>query len=230
MGFNLSKFAGGAASGATTGASIGGPWGAVIGGVLGGGLSLLDEEEEETPDFQDRFRGRTDEVINKLLSGNLGKQMASSATGKIQRNQLHTLRAIRNTPGVGRNAAVLSKLTNLNQSKADEGIVDAQLRGAEFDTNNMFRGAQLAQSQRNFEYQQYADKYLGEEEPGFLETIGNVGGGAFVGNFLGYLGQDAARGMGKGGGNQFQYPDTSGIQGGSSPGFGNPFKWGNQTL
>ncbi len=204
MSFNLSRFAGGAGSGAATGASIGGPWGAVIGGAAGGILSLFEDDPEETPDFEDRFRGRTDEVINKLLSGNLGKQMAANATGKIQRGQLNTLRSIRNTPGVGRNAAVLSKLTNLNQATADEGIVNAQLSGARYDQENMYRGAQLAQSQRNFEYQQYADKYLQEEEPGFLESIGNIGGGAFVGNFLGYLGQDAARGArggrGSGGG------------------------------
>jgi hypothetical protein len=191
MSFNLSRFAGGASSGASFGTMIAPGIGTAIGAGAGALLSLF-EGDQEAATFNDRHGGQVDMTIQKLMNGRLGKMMAANATGKIRSQALDNLRMIGNTPGIGRNASVMGKLSRMTMSQAADGIVDAQLKGEQLDTNNMISGSQMAMQQRQFEYNDFLRKEGAESAPTALESVGDLSLGSIAGSFMSKMASGAA--------------------------------------
>jgi len=140
----------------------------------------------DNPDFHDQNSGNIQSGISELMNGNIGKLMAANSSGKIRRQALDNLRMISNTQGIGRNAAVLSRLTDKTQASAGEGIIDAQLAGSRLDTQNMIQGTQLAQQDRQFKYNDFQRKLERSDRQSPFAALLTSAAGQAAGTFLGY--------------------------------------------
>lgn len=186
--FSFDAAAGGAASGAGLGAElgsivpgIGNVIGGAVGGIagfLGGGLFGGKKAPEQ---YANPYKGMIDQQAQELLNGNLGKQEASDAKGTIRRQAADNLEQISNTPGMGGNAAVRSRLGAKIGNQADEGIVKAQLGGAELDNQNKARGLQLLQQQQGFDYSDFLRTSNQKLQPSPMESLGLSSMGAVAG-------------------------------------------------
>lgn len=193
MAFDATGAVGGGLAGAEAGASFG-PIGAVAGGVLGllGGGFLGGKQIQQ---YQDPYRAQLDSIIQQLNSGDLGKEFTASAKGTIRQQSLDNLRQIGNS-GVGRNAAVLSRLSDKTLTTADQGFIDAQLKGDEYDTQNKLRAAGLMEANREFDYNDFLRRNNEKLTPTPMESLGYQALGSLAGGGAANLGALAQKGLG----------------------------------
>lgn len=143
----------------------------------------------EVEQYNDPYKGRLDQIMSQLSTGQLGKQVASNSTGIIRRQAEDNLRAIGNS-GSGRNAAVLSRLTDKNSTTADQGVINAQISGAQINQNALGQAAQIGETNRQFDYNNFERMDAQRRQPSPFESL--VGGaiGLATGDAIG-LGMDA---------------------------------------
>lgn len=214
--FSFSGGAGGAATGAGIGSAILPGIGTAVGGVLGflGGGLFGGPKPAET--YKNPYKGQIDQQAQELLNSNLGKQEAADTTGIIRRQAKDNLEEMSNAPTLGNNAAVRSRLSAKIGNQADEGIIHAQLGGAELDNQNKARGLQLLQQQQGFDYSDFQRTSTINRQPSPMESLGYEAMGTIAGEGLSKaFSKDAS--------------DTSGGDGSGATGIDNLANGGNNS-
>lgn len=166
--------------------------------LFGGGADL----------YENPYKGAIDSDINQLRNSNIGALTAQSAESKISRRLAERTRMMRNTPGFGRNAAVMSKLSNQAAEEADGATVDANIAGANLDVNNRVKAAQLSQNQSQMDFAisqeneqrkdaaSFGNSFFG----GLLNSAVSVGAGALTGGLTNMIASGGGGGDDSGGG------------------------------
>lgn len=140
----------------------------------------------QVQNYSDPYRGQIDANIAQLNSGNLGKEFAANTTGIIRRQANDNLRAVGNS-GIGRNAAALSAVTDKSLTTADQDITGAQLKGAQYDTNNKIQASQMMEKSRDFDYQNFERMDEQRRQPSPFESLLNTAVGTVAGGLTGGL-------------------------------------------
>lgn len=173
---------GDAASGAASGFGVGGPVGALVGGGIGL-LSGLFSGKKQNPHFEDPYAWQRDYASRQLLQSDIGAKTAAAQAGSEMNFARDQVQDVASNPMLAGNAAAQSGIRNKLLRGAEHGAQSAYLQGAQVDSNNMARGAQLAQqnsalAQDQFKMNQsYADRpTFGEQflKQG-LSTLGGYG-------------------------------------------------------
>lgn len=165
---------GDALSGAASGFLAGGPVGAAIGGV-GGLLSGLLSGPKQTPHFDDPNAWQRDYASRQLLTSNIGAKQAAGAAGQEMNFARDQAEEAANNPNLAGNAAAQAGIRNKLLTGAQRGAQSAYLHGAEVDSENKVRGAQIAgESSRIAQsYQQMNQGYA--DRPTFGEQMLKTG-------------------------------------------------------
>lgn len=175
-------------------------------------------EGPDVENFNDPYKAQLDQIMGQLSSGQLGKQVASNSTGFIRRQAEDNLRTISNS-GAGRNAAALSRLTDKNSTTADQGIINAQLSGAQINQSALGQAAQIGETNRQFEYNDFERKDAQRRQPSPFESLLGTAVGAVAGGLTGGVSTAVAGLLGRGGGNKgpgmnnYSTPQTIGAAG-----------------
>jgi len=171
-------------SGAATGAAFG-PWGAAIGGVAGGLMGVFGGGENDVPTYSNPFEGM---MTNQALSDSnsrLGAETAAHASAGIEERVREQERDFNNNPDFAGNASVQSAYYNKSRSTAENNMIDANLKGAEFDQSTHEKGFGELSSLNTFDYGKYLNDVKQQQTPSFFESLAQQGLSAAVGSWMG---------------------------------------------
>lgn len=173
-GYGFEDFLGGASTGAGIGSMIPGV-GTAIGAGAGALVSLGDWIFGNDPEpYRDPYEAQRQGAATTLMNSKLGEQSAANAATKIRRGALDSIEDISNAPGVQGNTGQQSRLYSDAMTKAQGGIVDANIAGAETDLKAYEHGADMLRglSQDHATIEQYNTSR--KEMPSYWQTLGQT--------------------------------------------------------
>jgi hypothetical protein len=133
-------------------------------GALAGGIGGLFSKKKKTPNFQDPYAAQRDLAVSDLMTGNYGQKAASVESGQIGNAARDEAMDFKNNSNYAGNANVQSAMENKILTNAERGSQSAYVRGAQTDSENRAKAAQLSgestrMAQSQFELNQgYADR------------------------------------------------------------------------
>lgn len=121
--------------------------GTLAGGLIGGGAGLLKSifgKPKQVPNFDDPNAWMRDYAANQLLTSNIGAKTGAATAGQELNFARDQAEAARNNPNLAGNAAAQAGISNKLLLNAEHGAQSAMLSGAELDTANKARAANIA--------------------------------------------------------------------------------------
>ena len=182
MSWDWGNAAGGAASGAGAGMALG-PLGAAAGGVIGGVLGGLTGSN--TPQYSDPYAGILAPQIASEMQSNVGQQEATATAGALRADANNAYRGISNNPDFSGNASVLTTAYDNAQTKAQKGIVGANVAGASLDLNTRQQGIHDAISEQSHDLSAFQTQAGIDMTPSPLTQIGLNAMGSLAGSLAG---------------------------------------------
>lgn len=187
-------------------------FGSLLGGALAGGAAglapvgiaaaLLGQfgKKKKQFSYQNYTDPRIAGVMDRLINGQVGAQNAALAAGSIRNQAREQYDQAENNPSFSNNAAVQTSFYNQAQNNAEQGIAGAFAQGAQIDSANMARGAEIGQREQEYSLQRNQLQAQFDEannQPGFLEQLLGQGASTLSGSIFGGAGTAAGAGFGK---------------------------------
>lgn len=174
-GYGFEDFLGGASTGAGIGSMLAPGLGTAIGAGAGALMSIGDWIFGDDPEpYRDPYEAQRQGAATTLMNSKVGEQSAANAATKIRRGALDSIEEISNAPGVQGNTGLQSRLYSDAMTKAQGGIVDANIAGAETDLKAYTHGADmlrgLSQDRASIEMYNTARG----EMPSYLQSLGQT--------------------------------------------------------
>lgn len=169
-------------------------FGSILSGLapvgIGSALLGLISKKKKEYSWKDYSDPRINSVMDRLINGNVGAQNAALAAGSIRDQANEQYEAAQNNPAFNNNASVQNAFYNNAQSNAERGIAGAFAQGAQVDSANMAKGAEIGQTQQQLnisrnQFQNELDKQ--NNQPGFFEQMLGQATQGFMGSFTGGL-------------------------------------------
>lgn len=169
-------------------------FGSILSGLapvgIGSALLGLISKKKKEYSWKDYSDPRINSVMDRLINGNVGAQNAALAAGSIRNQANEQYEAAQNNPAFNNNASVQNAFYNNAQGNAERGIAGAFAQGAQVDSANMAKGAEIGQTQQQLnisrnQFQNELDKQ--NNQPGFFEQMLGQATQGFMGSFTGGL-------------------------------------------
>ena len=145
-----------------------------IGTAIGGGIGLLAGifgGKKKVPNFQDPYAWQRDYAANQLLTSDIGAKAASAQAGQEMNFARDQAEEASNNPMLAGNASAQAGIRNKLLRGAESGAQRAYLGGAEVDSSNRAKGAQIAGESSRLAESQFELNQSYADRPTFGESF-----------------------------------------------------------
>ena len=196
---DLMSGVGGAEAGAGLGTAILPGVGTGVGAGLGFLGGLLFGKKKEVQPYVDPNQAENDILLNSLRAGTVGKDFASTISSANNRNAQLAYNRVANDPTMaGNTGARLNALDTLTRS-AQEGNISGNVAGAKLNQDDLKLALTQGNLDRQFNYNNFRDTYQLNQQPSYLQQLGENGLSGLAGSVTGSLATKSGNYFGNGG-------------------------------